>query len=299
MNNAMPPLLSIAAVEQDTGIGKDTLRAWERRYGFPVPQRDQRGERLYPLPQVERLRLIRRLLDRGMRPGGLVGLEHGQLLALEQQAKPARAAEQGLLDLLDLCHLPRAAALRRGLTEQLIRLGLHQFIVRVGAPLCEMVGTAWARGELEVWEEHLFTEAMQNVLRAGIATLPPPADAARPRILLATLPQEQHALGILMAEALCALEGAFCMALGARVPLGDIARAASACDIVALSFSAAYNAQHAVRNLDDLISQLPPAVEVWAGGTCAALTRPLHARIRRLSLDDIAAQIARWRLHGT
>ena len=30
-----PPLLSIAAVERETGLGKDTLRAWERRYGFP------------------------------------------------------------------------------------------------------------------------------------------------------------------------------------------------------------------------------------------------------------------------
>ncbi|MGE0106807.1 MAG: MerR family DNA-binding transcriptional regulator, partial [Thiomonas sp.] len=41
--------LSIAAVERDTGIGKDTLRVWERRYGFPQPHRDASGDRLYPL----------------------------------------------------------------------------------------------------------------------------------------------------------------------------------------------------------------------------------------------------------
>jgi DNA-binding transcriptional MerR regulator len=39
---------SIAAVERDTGIGKDTLRVWERRYGFPQPGRDSFGERSYP-----------------------------------------------------------------------------------------------------------------------------------------------------------------------------------------------------------------------------------------------------------
>ena len=33
-------LLSIAAVERDTGLSKDTLRVWERRYGFPSPGRD-------------------------------------------------------------------------------------------------------------------------------------------------------------------------------------------------------------------------------------------------------------------
>ena len=52
---------SIAAVERDTGLGKDTLRVWERRYGFPQPQRDSSGERIYPLDQVEKLRVIKRL----------------------------------------------------------------------------------------------------------------------------------------------------------------------------------------------------------------------------------------------
>ena len=50
--------LSISAVERDTGLSKDTLRVWERRYGFPNPVRDALGERLYPVEQVERLRLI-------------------------------------------------------------------------------------------------------------------------------------------------------------------------------------------------------------------------------------------------
>ncbi|NBW47360.1 MAG: MerR family transcriptional regulator, partial [Betaproteobacteria bacterium] len=60
--------LSIASVERDTGLSKDTLRVWERRYGFPQPTRDALGERAYPLEQVERLRLVKRLLDAGHRP---------------------------------------------------------------------------------------------------------------------------------------------------------------------------------------------------------------------------------------
>ena len=32
-------MFPIGAVERDTGIGRDTLRIWERRYGFPVPER--------------------------------------------------------------------------------------------------------------------------------------------------------------------------------------------------------------------------------------------------------------------
>ncbi|MGE5129432.1 MAG: MerR family transcriptional regulator, partial [Sphingomonadaceae bacterium] len=60
-------LLSIAAVERETGVSKDTLRVWERRYGFPQPGRNAHGERVYPADQVARLHRIRRLMDQGLR----------------------------------------------------------------------------------------------------------------------------------------------------------------------------------------------------------------------------------------
>ena len=66
------PQFTIAAVERDVGLSKDVLRVWERRYGFPVPNRDPHGERLYPAAQVLRLRLIKRLMDQGHRPGRLL-----------------------------------------------------------------------------------------------------------------------------------------------------------------------------------------------------------------------------------
>ena len=66
--------LSIAAVERDTGLSKDTLRVWERRYGFPAPRRDAIGERAYTLEQVDKLRIVKRLLDAGHRPGRIVPL---------------------------------------------------------------------------------------------------------------------------------------------------------------------------------------------------------------------------------
>ena len=50
--------LTISAVERDTGLSKDTLRMWERRYGFPQPGRDSYGERVYLPEQVEKLRMI-------------------------------------------------------------------------------------------------------------------------------------------------------------------------------------------------------------------------------------------------
>ena len=72
-------LYPIGDSERDTGIGRDMLRVWERRYGFPDPLRNTKGERVYPERQLRRLQRIRRLLDRGMRPGKLLPLSEDAL----------------------------------------------------------------------------------------------------------------------------------------------------------------------------------------------------------------------------
>ena len=80
--------LPIAAVERETGLSKDTLRVWERRYGFPQPGRDGAGERIYPAEQVERLRVIARLLNAGERPGQIVALPLAELRQRLQASMP-------------------------------------------------------------------------------------------------------------------------------------------------------------------------------------------------------------------
>ena len=70
-----PRVMTIAAVERDRGLPKETLRVWERRYGFPKPLRDGNGERFYPIDQLATLRLLRRLVVAGHRSGQVVGLQ--------------------------------------------------------------------------------------------------------------------------------------------------------------------------------------------------------------------------------
>ncbi len=50
---------SIKVVSQLTGLQMGTLRAWERRYGFPMPaRRADSNRRLYSNEQIERLRTV-------------------------------------------------------------------------------------------------------------------------------------------------------------------------------------------------------------------------------------------------
>ena len=61
-------MYSISRVERETGISKDVLRMWERRYGFPMPSRVSSGERNYSAEDLARLLLIKRLMDLGIDP---------------------------------------------------------------------------------------------------------------------------------------------------------------------------------------------------------------------------------------
>ncbi len=289
---------SIAAVERDTGLAKDTLRVWERRYGFPTPARDANGERVYPPDQVDKLRLIRRLLDHGRRPAGVVGASVDELARmLDDCVCPPGAAPATREDgLLQLVRLHRSAELNAALRQALMKQGLQRFVADTVAPLAAAVGEAWVRGEVEVPEEHLFTEQVQNVLRSAIGAHATPG--GQPRVLLTTFPEEEHVLGLLMAEAMLVPEGASCVSLGTRTPLADIRSAAvgGGFDVVGLSFSIAYPARQAIDDLLELRAMLPPEVAIWAGGAAVRDKQKRLPGIRVVGgLDDTLAALAEWR----
>lgn len=275
MTNTTPPTtFSIAAVERETRLSKDVLRVWERRYGFPQPVRDANGERCYPAEQVERLRLMKRLLDQGHRPGSLAALAWSELAALaappQAGAAPRSAHNGNIARLLDEIRARDPGVFRHALRQALARQGLESFIEETMAPLATAVGDCWENGSFDIFDEHFFTESAQQQLRQAIADLP--ATRQGPRILLTTVPGEPHGLGLLMAEALFSLEGATCISLGTETPLLDIARAAAAykTGIVALSFSAAYPRRQVAPVLAQLRQALPPGVELWGGGAGTA-----------------------------
>ena len=297
--------LSIAAVERDTGLSKDTLRVWERRYGFPTPGRDGVGERAYTLEQVDKLRLVKRLLDAGHRPGRIVPMDTAALQQLAEQTvdQPLRSAEalaeaSDLRDHLALIRGHDVPELRGVLTRLLARRGVARFVTEVVAPLNAAVGDAWIRGQMEIFEEHTYTEVVQTVLRQAIAGIPPGAQEGRPRVLLTTFPHEPHGLGLLMAEAVFALEGCPCVSLGVQTPVWDTVRAAAAyrADIVALSFTGCLNPNQVVDGLTELAAKLPAGAQVWAGGAAPVLHRRSVPGVLALaSLDAVAVQLRAWR----
>ncbi len=296
MQDQIEQPINIAAVERETGLSKDVLRKWEQRYGFPAPLRDGYGERVYPAAQVDRLRQIKRLLDAGMRPSRAIQLDAGHPQAAHAPVPRAASAAGGELNLLDGLDLGDPAAMRQRLRRELSRLGVARFVLDTLAPLNAAVGEAWAHGGLDIHQEHLYTEIVQGVLRGIIGDL---GDATgTPRILLTTLPGEQHGLGILMAAALFSLEGAHCISLGTQTPVREVVQAARAhqADVVALSFSAAYPRRRIQPDLAELQPQLGGHVELWVGGEGTAKRVSPAPGVRfLLTLESARSALANWR----
>ena len=294
-DSSVKPHLPIGAVERETGLPKDTLRVWERRYGFPLPMRDEAGERLYSPSDIEKLRLIKRLIDQGHRPGKLIAASADELAELHS-GNTDHKGQAYCQELLKLVRVAHADELRTHLSQTLLQQGLPRFICDTLAPLNGMVGDAWLRGELQVFDEHLYSELIENMLRAAIGEHP--GRGTTPRVLLTTVPEEEHGLGLLMAEAMMTTEGAVCVSLGTRTPLNDIAHAAQEgpFDVVALSFSARCSVRTTTESLNTLRHLLPAKAELWAGGAGVRAPEKLNDGITVISGISGAQQcVLDWR----
>lgn len=279
---------SIGGVERDVGIRSATLRIWERRYGFPKPVRAESGDRVYPEEQLVRLRLVRRLMNHGYRPGAVVALSEEQLLALLDDVEDEVETAPELEVLLDAVEKQDGIAFFQELERLLLLQGLREFVLSSIAPFLCAVGERWGQGRIQIYQEHFITRQLTRFLDSNINQLVRPA--TNPSVLLATLPGEQHGMGNLMVEILLIHRGTQVCNLGTEVPIDQLVEAVGNLKIrtLALSFSGSYPYRTMRNSLKELIERLPASVEIWVGGAGAEqMQRMPSQRIVRKPLADI------------
>lgn len=290
--------LSIAAVAAETGIAKEVLRKWEIRYGFPVPSRDDIGNRVYSENQASRLKLIKRLLDAGMRPGKVVPLDEAALQALLSglQADAALHAQKEAAPpvIAWLCERD-PGLLHDKLKRHLEQVGIAHFVQEALPVMNQHVGQAWADQRIAIRDEHLYTEIVQRLLRDVIDQH---TDASRrPRVLLTTPSGELHTLGLLMAQTSLSLAGAYCVSLGAQSPVPEILMAVSDfdIDILALSFSTSFPVRKIYPLLKEIRADLPGQIEIWIGGAAVAALPKMPRGVRAVPrLAELATELQRY-----
>jgi methanogenic corrinoid protein MtbC1 len=275
--------LSIGALSRATGIAVETLRTWENRYGFPVPERKASGHRVYPVAAVARLRRIAQALSLGHRAGQVVGAsEESVARLLESSAfaaapSPASAVPLPAEDIPGLLRHVKAfdgESLTRHFLSDWARMGPVEFVeARIG-PLVHSVGDGWERNELEIRHEHFLSERVSDLLRS--LRMPLEERATGPLVVLATLPGEAHGLGLQMSALVLAAAGCRILYLGTEVPIAQVAALARdlAARAVAVSVSSATKGTASAATLRKLRETLPRRVALVVGGDGAPAARP-------------------------
>lgn len=293
-------LWPMGAVTRRTGIGEHTLRAWERRFGFPKPVRLASGHRRFSGDQVQHLLLIAKALESGYRAGDIVPLPLSELEQLLQSSGVFDRvgahgnAEDVMLVAFDACRRFDRESLAALFHGEAAVLGLPRFLRERVAPLLDEVGDAWGRGEIEIRHEHFFSEVLEDELRRLRAPLEP-ATKGRP-VVVASLPNELHVLGLQIAALAIVTAGRSVRVLGPHLPVEEIVQAAKALDAsaVGLSVSIFAEPEETAREITAVRERLPAETALWIGGAGSENLENLPTGVEKtVSLDDLDRALTR------
>jgi hypothetical protein len=276
-------LLSIGALSAATGIPVETIRSWERRYGFPEAERKPSGHRVYSLATVPRLRRIAQALALGHRAAEVLPASESALEALMAAGNdlvpipspslhpaPEWDAAEGS-DLLPAVRRFDGGSLKAALHQDWARLGPLEFLERRAAPFLLALGDGWADGSLDVRHEHFGSAILGDLL--GELRRPIEDRATGPYVALATLPGELHGLGLQMSALVFALAGWRPVILGVDTPVPQITSLWREVPLGAVALSCVLpRGRSTAGSLQALRRRLPPQIALLVGGSGAPST---------------------------
>ncbi len=294
-------MLTLAEVEQLTGLSREVLRKWALRYHFPTPVRGSRGERIFSTTEVRRLQNLAHLVADGHRPSAVVPLDAAQLQAL-LRSRPDRWPAAPKPE--DVCHRAQALlallaspmfadSLQDWLETQIKQVRLGPFLANVLPAFNQVVGDTWQAGKLPVHSEHLYTEAISRVVSRAMPNLI--GDAEPPGVVMCTPPSELHALGLMALQGQLRLAGAQVINLGPQLPVCELLAAATAyhAQVVAVSISLSIDACKAGTYLQAVRADLPSDYTLWVGGAgCSKL--PGSSLVGCEVFSDTSSAVRRW-----
>jgi DNA-binding transcriptional MerR regulator/methylmalonyl-CoA mutase cobalamin-binding subunit len=285
----------IRAVSKLTGIGIDTLRAWERRHGAVTPVRDDRG-RMYTDADIARLRLLRGAVEHGHSIGRLAGLTDTALRRLGATADANTASSVASTQRTSLDTAALTSALQKydatAIDQQISRLAAVlpplELLRDVLMPVLAQVGDEWHRGAARIAHEHLMSSTMRNILGSFLRLYARPDVSTR--LLFATLAGERHEIGTLGAAMLAASSGLGVAYLGPDLPAGEIVESvkSAGAQVLVLGLTTTSAGKTRERELRTIVRDLPKHVELWAGGRGAERHAALISP-RGLVLRDYSA----------
>jgi methanogenic corrinoid protein MtbC1 len=271
MSISKSPVYNLKAVLQETGISADTLRAWERRYGLPLPQRTPGRHRLYSQFDIETIKWLMNRQAGGLSISRAVDMWNEQnaagldpLAASETQAVPsaltAYPQSDTSLEALRAQWLAACLAFNETDAEQVINQAFAMYPVE---KICTEVlqrgmaeiGGLWYENRASVQQEHFASALAMRRLDTLISASP---KATRGKTVLIGCPSnEWHTFTPLLLTLFLRRRGLNMIYLGANVPSEQFEETVSAVHadlvvLVAQTLTSAASLHAAARSLSGM-----------------------------------------------
>jgi len=268
----------IGVVSTRTGIPKDLIRAWERRYAAVTPERGPTGRRVYSSEDIARLSLLKRVVGGGWRISEVANMSLEDLTGLVAQEMaeptppapvPARAGDKDLpaallAECLQALENLDKGGLEKFLSEAAIALSGPRLRNELIVPLLHTIGERWQEGSLRMVHEHMSSALVRSFIESTQGRHAPEA----PLILVTTPAGQHHELGALMAAAVAHEAGWNVLYLGPNLPAEEIAAGVRQVGARAVGLSVVFQDNNLAvqREIRKLAEFLGPAVPIFVGG---------------------------------
>ena len=249
----------IQTVAEMTGIPAATLRAWERRYGIPSPERSSSSYRLFSDHDVSSIRKLKELCDEGMAPA-----EAARMVARIQEASntpvdsdPYKRASENILRAVEDFD---PTAVERAVRSAMFLGSASTVYQRVIGPTMSAVGERWHEGSFSIAQEHMATEALGSAARDMLRLLDPAVGSKE--AVVACFADEEHSLPLYGVAFVLVQWGLRPVVLGAKTPPSAVRHAVESIQpgLVALSVTLsppAYRARELVDSYADAVGGVP------------------------------------------
>ena len=256
------------AVARKTGVPADTVRAWERRYGVPLPHRAETGQRLYSERDIALIRWLRDRTAEGLTISRAVRLLETDVVAASEDDLDPAAWERLQQRLVDALLRLDASAAEAILGQAFARYALDDVCLQLIEPALVQIGSGWHTGTVSIGQEHFATGLLRRKLQALLSVYDVVSGQAT--IIAACAPGEHHEVGLLILALALVRRGYRVVYLGANVPIEGLLPVVEQVrpDMVCLSATTAATAEE-VGPMADAIRRLYP------GGTLEGMRPPL------------------------
>lgn len=229
------PTYNLKAVVKETGVKPDTLRAWERRYGLPQPDRTEGGHRIFTARDIETLKWLTSRQEEGLSISRAVDLwntleAEGQdpLLAMAYDAGTSseplvvlsgKAIDEAREEWMRACMDFDEDRAELVLNQAFALYSPETVVLEVLVKGLSSIGDGWYRGEISVQQEHFASSLATRRLDALLAAAPKPTKKGT--VLIACPPEDEHTFSGLVLSYLIRRRGRRALFLGANVPLNQ------------------------------------------------------------------------------